>query len=114
MRMKLRADCLHSIHLRLRSGPGDSYWVIWDNRISPPKPLANHLSHTTAPSSSSTQMIATFTETLKHQNANDLPEFARLALRAHHRAARKLRAEHRRLGLPIIVWENGRVVEKQP
>ena len=22
-------------------------WVIWDNRISPPKPLANHLSHTT-------------------------------------------------------------------
>jgi predicted ABC-type ATPase len=21
-------------------------WVIWDNRISPPKPLANHVSHT--------------------------------------------------------------------
>ena len=109
MRMKLRVGCLHSIHLRLRSGPGDSYWVIWDNRISPPKPLAHH-----PLGSIFTQMIAPLTETLKHQKANDLPEFARLALRAHHRAARKLRAEHRRLGLPIIVWENGRVVEKQP
>ena len=59
-------------------------------------------------------MIAPLTETLKHQKESDLPEVARLALRAHRRAARKLRAEHRQLGLPIIVWENGRVVEKQP
>jgi hypothetical protein len=58
-------------------------------------------------------MIAPRTESLKHQKESELPEFARLALRAHRRAARKLRAEHRRLGLPIIVWENGRVVEKQ-
>lgn len=59
-------------------------------------------------------MIAPRTETLKHQKQSELPEFVRLALRAHRRAARKLRAEHRRLGLPIIVWENGKVVEKAP
>ncbi len=59
-------------------------------------------------------MIAPRTESLKHQKASELPEFARLALRAHRRAARKLRVEHRRLGLPIIVWKNGKVVEKQP
>jgi hypothetical protein len=59
-------------------------------------------------------MIAPRNTPLKHQKQSELPEFARLALRAHHRAARKLRAEHRRLGLPIIVWENGKVVEKQP
>lgn len=58
-------------------------------------------------------MIAPKSQPLKHQKASDLPEFARLALRAHRRAARKLRAEHRRLGLPIIVWENGKVVEKE-
>ncbi|OYV04340.1 MAG: hypothetical protein CFE26_17410 [Verrucomicrobiales bacterium VVV1] len=57
-------------------------------------------------------MIAPRTEPLKHQKESELPEFARLALRAHKRAARKLRAEHRKLGLPIIVWKNGRVVEE--
>ncbi len=59
-------------------------------------------------------MIAPRTTPLKHQKESELPEFAKLALRAHRRAARKLRAEHRMLGLPIIVWENGRVVEKAP
>jgi hypothetical protein len=34
------------------------------------------------------------------------------AERALRRAARKVRAEHKRLGLPLIVWENGKVVEK--
>lgn len=57
-------------------------------------------------------MIAPRPELLKHQKESELPEFARLALRAHKRAARKLRAEHRKLGLPIIVWKNGRVVEE--
>jgi hypothetical protein len=59
-------------------------------------------------------MIAPRKEPLKHLKESELPEFARLALRAHKRAARKLRAEHRRLGLPIIVWKDGRVVEEQP
>lgn len=54
------------------------------------------------------------TGSLNPQKESELPEFARLALRAHRRAARMLHAEHRRLGLPIIVWENGKVVEKQP
>jgi hypothetical protein len=59
-------------------------------------------------------MIAPRSTPLKHQKESELPEFAKLALRAHRRAARKLRAEHRMLGLPMIVWENGRVVEKAP
>ena len=32
------------------------------------------------------------------------------AFRALRRAARKVRAENRRLGLPLIVWKNGRTV----
>lgn len=59
-------------------------------------------------------MIAPRHDSPKHLKESELPEFARLALRAHKRAARKLRAEHRRLGLPIIVWKDGRVVEEQP
>lgn len=49
---------------------------------------------------------------LKPQSINDLPEHGKIALRSHQRAARKLRKEHRMLGLPLIVWENGRVVRK--
>ena len=44
---------------------------------------------------------------------SELPDWARIALRAQHRAARKLRAEHKRLGLPLIVWRNGRVVSEK-
>jgi hypothetical protein len=33
-------------------------------------------------------------------------------MRALRRAARKVHAENRRLGLPLILWENGKVVEK--
>lgn len=51
---------------------------------------------------------------LKPMKMSELPEDMQQALRAQHRAARKLRAEHRRLGLPIIVWKNGKVVEEQP
>lgn len=59
-------------------------------------------------------MIARTYKPLKPQTAAELPEHGKLALHAHKRAARKLRAEHRLLGLPIIVWKNGRVVEEQP
>lgn len=51
---------------------------------------------------------------LRPMKASELPEDGRIALRAMQRAARKLRAEHRRLGLPIIVWKDGKVVEEQP
>ena len=34
------------------------------------------------------------------------------ALRAIRRAATKVRAENRMLGLPLILWQNGKVVEK--
>lgn len=42
----------------------------------------------------------------------DVPEFARRAERAMRRAAKNVIIEHRALNLPIIVWENGKVVEK--
>ena len=51
---------------------------------------------------------------LRPMKVSELPDDMRQALRAQHRAARELRAEHRRLGLPIIVWKNGKVVEEQP
>lgn len=44
---------------------------------------------------------------------SELPEERQVALRAMRRASRKLRAEHKRLGLPLVVWESGKV-EKQP
>jgi hypothetical protein len=34
------------------------------------------------------------------------------ALRALRRAAQKVHAENRKLGLPLVLWENGKVVEK--
>ena len=34
------------------------------------------------------------------------------ALRALRRAARNVRDENRRLGLPLILWKDGKVVEK--
>ena len=42
----------------------------------------------------------------------DVPEFARRAERAMRRAAKNVIKEHRALNLPIVVWENGKVVEK--
>lgn len=59
-------------------------------------------------------MIAPKFTALRPLKLSELPEHGQIALRAHRRAARKLRVEHRKLGLPIIVWENGKVVEKQP
>ena len=34
------------------------------------------------------------------------------ALRALRRAAQKVHVENRKLGLPVIIWEDGKVVEK--
>ena len=58
-------------------------------------------------------MIAPHHTPLRPLKLHELSEHGQIALRAHRRAARKLRIEHRRLGLPIIVWENGKVVEKK-
>jgi hypothetical protein len=41
----------------------------------------------------------------------DLKRRATLALRA---AVRKAYAEHARLGLPVYVWENGKVIARTP
>jgi len=49
----------------------------------------------------------------KHQRNGKraaIPLFVAQAERALHRAARKMRAENRRLGLPVIVWKNGKTV----
>jgi hypothetical protein len=59
-------------------------------------------------------MIAPKHTPLKPMKMPDLSEHGQMALRAMRRAARKLWAEHKRLGLPLIDWENGKVVEKQP
>ena len=58
-------------------------------------------------------MIVPHYQPLRPLKIHELSEEGQVALRAHRRAARKLRIEHRRLGLPIIVWENGKVVEKK-
>ncbi len=39
-----------------------------------------------------------------------MPAFVVRAERALRRAVRKVHAENRRLGLPVIIWKNGRVV----
>lgn len=59
-------------------------------------------------------MIAPKHKPLKPMKMSELTQDGQVALRAHRRAARKLRAEHKMLGLPIIVWENGKVIEKAP
>jgi hypothetical protein len=40
------------------------------------------------------------------------PAFVARAERALRRAALDVQAENRALGLPLIVWQNGKVVEK--
>ena len=40
------------------------------------------------------------------------PLFVVRAERALKRAARNIIAQHRALQLPVIIWQNGRVVEK--
>jgi len=50
----------------------------------------------------------------KDQRANGskkLPMFVSRAERAFGRVARKLRSENRKLGLPAVVWSNGRIAK---
>jgi hypothetical protein len=58
-------------------------------------------------------MIAPRHSKLTHLRESEVPEFAKGALRAHRRADKKLRAENKRLGLPLIVWENGKLIRKK-
>jgi hypothetical protein len=56
-------------------------------------------------------MNAKATGKLKPIPEKEMSEWARIALHAHHRATRKKRAELRRLGLPMIIWKDGKVRE---
>lgn len=47
----------------------------------------------------------------KPQNAKGAPGTS-AALRALRRAAQKVHVENRTLGLPLILWQDGKVVEK--
>jgi hypothetical protein len=40
------------------------------------------------------------------------PAFVARAERAFRRAAQKVRAQNRAMNLPVIVWQDGKVVEK--
>ena len=51
-----------------------------------------------------------------HNGLKPIPESkmsreARVASQAHQRATKKKRAELRRLGLPMIIWKDGKVRE---
>jgi hypothetical protein len=46
------------------------------------------------------------------RKSTKLPAFALRAERALRRAAKNVRAQNRALKLPLIVWQNGKVVEK--
>lgn len=46
------------------------------------------------------------------RNSPKTPAFVRRAERAMRRAARNVVAQHRAAKMPLIVWQNGRVVEK--
>lgn len=59
-------------------------------------------------------MIAPKHTPLRPLKMSELSEHGKMAVRAARRSSRKLLAEHKRLGLPLIVWENGKVVEMQP
>jgi hypothetical protein len=50
----------------------------------------------------------------RHSTAKNekVPLFVKRAERAFRRVSRNVRKQNRALGMPIIVWENGKVVEK--
>jgi hypothetical protein len=48
----------------------------------------------------------------KKTKAAKTPEFVLRAERALKRAAKNVQAQSRSLNLPIVVWQNGKVVEK--
>jgi hypothetical protein len=45
---------------------------------------------------------------MKKKGAKKSPAFVSRAERAFARVARKLRSENRKLGLPAVVWNNGK------
>jgi hypothetical protein len=48
----------------------------------------------------------------KARKAQQAPAFVARAQRAFRRAARNVRAESRAHGLGVVIWKNGKVVEK--
>jgi hypothetical protein len=46
------------------------------------------------------------------RNSRKAPAFVARAERALRRAAHNVKTQNRALGLPVIVWQNGKVVEK--
>jgi hypothetical protein len=48
----------------------------------------------------------------RRRKANKAPAFVARAERALRRAAQNVKTQNRALGLPIIVWQDGKVVEK--
>ncbi len=59
-------------------------------------------------------MIKPTYKELKPIPEKDMSENARMALKAGRRAIRKVRAENKRLGLPLISWKDGKVIEVDP
>ena len=59
-------------------------------------------------------MIKPKYKALKPIPEKDMTEHGRIANKAMKRAMRKLRAEHKRLGMPLISWKDGKVVEIDP
>ncbi len=49
--------------------------------------------------------------TAKQKNRKGAPG-TQAALRALRRAVQKVHAENRKLGLPVIIWQDGKVVER--
>ena len=47
-----------------------------------------------------------------NHKSSKTPAFVARAERALRRAARSVQTQNRALGLPVIVWQNGKVVEK--
>lgn len=48
----------------------------------------------------------------KNNRAAKVPAFVTRAERAMRRAAKGVQAQSRALNLPVVVWHNGKVVEK--
>lgn len=48
----------------------------------------------------------------KLRKADKVPAFVTRAERAMRRAAQGVRSQNRALKLPVVVWQNGKVVEK--
>jgi hypothetical protein len=46
------------------------------------------------------------------KKSDKVPAFVSRAERAFRRAAKNVRAQNRAMKLPLIVWENGKVVQK--